>query len=84
MPSPSNEALPSNRDLVLIRVIAAATDKRFMIGKLNFDEVDGGQTHYTASVRHWTREEYDTHITTGFHEGWGTATDQRDALVKRI
>lgn len=58
-------------------------EKPFMTGILTFADEDG-KTRYTARVRHWRREDYDAHLGMGFHEGWGKATDQLEALVARI
>lgn len=54
--------------------------KPFMTGIVTFDE-EGDRTRYTARVRHWSREDYDTHTKMGFHEGWGQCADQLAALA---
>jgi uncharacterized protein YndB with AHSA1/START domain len=59
------------------------SDKPFMTGILTFEEEDG-QTRYTARVRHWNAEDMAQHAEMGFEQGWGIATDQLEALVKRI
>jgi uncharacterized protein YndB with AHSA1/START domain len=59
------------------------SDKPFMTAILTFED-EGGKTKYTARVRHWTAEDYDTHLKMGFHEGWGKATDQLEALVSKL
>ncbi len=43
-----------------------------------------GQTRYTASARHWTREACDEHAAMGFTTGWGAATDQLEEIVARL
>jgi uncharacterized protein YndB with AHSA1/START domain len=57
--------------------------KPFMTVILTFED-EGGKTRYTARVRHWNKEDYDTHEKMGFHEGWGKATDQLEELVAKI
>jgi uncharacterized protein YndB with AHSA1/START domain len=50
---------------------------------LTFED-EGGKTRYTARVRHWTEGDRETHEKMGFHEGWGKATDQLEALVATL
>jgi len=57
--------------------------KPFMTGILTFEE-EGGKTRYTARVLHWTDADRETHEKMGFHEGWGKATDQLEALVATL
>jgi uncharacterized protein YndB with AHSA1/START domain len=59
------------------------SEKPFMTVILTFEE-EGGKTRYTARVRHWTRADYETHEKMGFHEGWGRATDQLEALARTL
>ena len=54
--------------------------KPFMTVILTLED-EGGQTRYTARVRHWTAEDRDTHEKMGFHQGWGQCLDQLEALV---
>ena len=56
------------------------TDKPFMTGIITFSDEDGG-TRYTARALHWTDADCAAHEQMGFHEGWGKATDQLEALV---
>ncbi len=42
---------------------------------------EGGGTRYTARALHWTVAAREQHEAMGFHEGWGKATDQLEALV---
>lgn len=55
-------------------------DKPFMTGIITFSDEDGG-TRYTARALHWTDADRAAHEQMGFHEGWGKATDQLEALV---
>jgi uncharacterized protein YndB with AHSA1/START domain len=57
--------------------------KPFMTGILTFEN-EGGQTRYTARVRHWTREDLEMHEKMGFHTGWGIAADQMTALARTL
>jgi uncharacterized protein YndB with AHSA1/START domain len=57
--------------------------KPFMTVIVTLEE-EQGQTRYTARVRHWTKEDYDTHVQMGFHKGWGQCADQLAALAKSI
>lgn len=59
------------------------SEKPFMTAILTFAEEDG-KTRYTATVRHWTADDMAQHEAMGFHDGWGIATDQLEALAKRI
>ncbi|GLS44150.1 SRPBCC family protein [Methylobacterium brachythecii] len=56
------------------------SQKPFMTGILTF-EPEGEGTRYTARVRHWTAADREAHEKMGFHQGWGTATDQLAALA---
>lgn len=57
--------------------------KPFFTGILTFAPEEGG-TRYTAIARHWTQEDRDAHDNMGFQTGWGIATDQMEALLKRL
>lgn len=53
--------------------------KPFMTGILTF-EAEGDATRYKARVLHWSEEDRLAHEKMGFHEGWGKATHQLEAL----
>lgn len=79
------EVVP-NEKLVATDAFTSAwepSEKPFMTMILTFEEEDG-KTRYTATVRHWTAEDKAQHEAMGFHVGWGIATDQLEALAKRI
>lgn len=57
--------------------------KPFMTGIITFEDA-GGKTRYTARVRHWSEADREAHEKMGFHEGWGKATDQLEALVAKL
>lgn len=55
--------------------------KPFMTGIITFEDLGDGRTNYTATVKHWTKEDCEAHVAMGFHDGWGKATDQLEALA---
>jgi uncharacterized protein YndB with AHSA1/START domain len=59
------------------------SDKPFMTVILTFEN-QGGQTKYTARVRHWSVADREAHEKMGFHPGWGQCTDQLAALVAKL
>jgi uncharacterized protein YndB with AHSA1/START domain len=63
--------------------VPKAEGKPFMTAIITFED-EGGQTRYTARVRHWTKEDHDAHVQMGFHQGWGQCADQLAALAKTI
>ena len=58
--------------------------KAFMVGAVTFEGTGDGKTRYTATVRHWSEEDCETHKAMGFYDGWGKATDQLEALAKSL
>ncbi len=59
------------------------SEKPFMLAIVTFAD-EGGKTRYTARVRHWSVADCETHEKMGFHDGWGKATDQLEALAKTL
>jgi uncharacterized protein YndB with AHSA1/START domain len=55
----------------------------FFTGVIDLADEDGG-TRYRVRARHWTDEARDRHEKMGFHEGWGHATDQLEALARTL
>ena len=55
--------------------------KPFMTWILTFDDLGGGRTRYTARARHWSEADREAHEKMGFHEGWGSCTDQLAELA---
>lgn len=53
----------------------------FMTVTISFEE-DGGDTRYSALVRHWTVADREEHEKMGFHTGWAICTEQLAALVE--
>ena len=95
MQGPNGEEMPNrgvylevvpNEKLVFTDAFTEAwkpSDKPFMTGIITFAD-EGGKTRYTAIARHWTDEDKKTHEAMGFHEGWGKATDQLEALARTL
>ena len=57
------------------------SERAFMVTEVTFEDIGKGRTRYTATARHWTAEARAEHEAMGFHEGWGTAADQLEALA---
>jgi uncharacterized protein YndB with AHSA1/START domain len=80
------EVVPNER-LVFTDAYTSAwepSEKPFMTGILTFEDAGEGKTRYTARVRHWTVADCEQHAKMGFHEGWGIATNQLEALAQRL
>ena len=60
------------------------TNKPFMVGDIRFADAPGGGTLYRAMARHWSAEDLQAHEQMGFHEGWGKAATQLEALAKTL
>lgn len=58
--------------------------RAFMVAEMTFEDMGGGKTRYTARARHWTAEAKAEHEAMGFHEGWGKAADQLEALAQTL
>ena len=59
------------------------SEKAFMVAEVLF-EPEGNKTRYTATARHWSETDRNTHEAMGFHEGWGKAADQLEALARSL
>ena len=59
------------------------SEKPFFTGIVDMSDEDG-KTRYIAQALHWTDEDCKTHKEMGFHEGWGKAADQLEALCQKI
>ena len=76
-----------NRRLVFTDAYVEAwvpSAKPFMTGIVEFEDLGDGTTRYTATARHWTVADRETHEAMGFKEGWGVAADQMEALAKTL
>lgn len=80
------EVVPNKR-LVLTDAYTKAWEPSahpFLTIILTFEDAGNGKTNYTATVRHWTVADREKHEEMGFHQGWGVATDQLEALVAKL
>lgn len=80
------EVVPNERLVFTDAYVSAwqPSEKPFMTVILTFEDLGGGRTLYTARARHWTKSDRDAHEAMGFHDGWGTATDQLAELAARL
>lgn len=79
------EVIPDEK-LVLTDAYTAAwnpSEKPFMTLILTFEDEAGG-TRYTARARHWSIADRKAHEDMGFHDGWGTTTDQLQQLAATL
>lgn len=58
--------------------------RAFMVAETLFDDTGDGRTRYTARAMHWDAAAREEHERMGFHEGWGKAADQLEALAKSL
>lgn len=96
MRSPEGQEFPNygvylevvkNKKLVFTDAFVRAwepSNKPFMVGTITLEDLDGAKTRYTARVQHWTISDRKAHEEMGFHQGWGKATDQLEALVATL
>ena len=87
LPSPGLylDVVPDER-LVFTDAYASAwepSEKAFMTVELTFAD-EGTGTRYIARVRHWSVEDAAAHEQMEFHEGWGIATDQLEAVARTL
>ena len=61
-----------------------AAGQPFMIARVELKATGDGRTEYTATAAHWSAEAKAQHEAMGFHEGWGAAADQLNALLKTL
>ena len=60
-----------------------SSDRPFLlVASLDFEDLGGGKTKYTAIARHWTVDACQKHKEMGFYEGWGTCIDQLVEYIK--
>jgi uncharacterized protein YndB with AHSA1/START domain len=79
------EVVPSKKLVFTDAYVAAwePSGKPFMTVILTFED-QAGKTKYTARVLHWTVADREAHEKMGFHQGWGIATDQLEALAQTL
>ncbi|PTX92264.1 SRPBCC family protein [Opitutus sp. ER46] len=79
------EVVP-NRRLVLTDAYVRAwvpAEKPFLTIDLTLTPTPDGGTDYTARIFHWSAADREKHEQMGFLSGWGQATDQLEALLRR-
>jgi uncharacterized protein YndB with AHSA1/START domain len=59
------------------------SQKAFMVVTITMAD-EAGKTRYDAKVRHWSDDDCKAHEAMGFHEGWGKATEQLEALARTL
>jgi uncharacterized protein YndB with AHSA1/START domain len=96
MQSPEGQEFPNpgvflevvpNEKIVVTDAFTSAwepSEKPFMTAIITFEDIGGGKTKYTARARHWTAADRDAHEKMGFHEGWGIAANQLEAVAQKI
>lgn len=58
--------------------------KPFMASEVTMEDEGEGRTRYIARAMHWNAETMKEHEAMGFHQGWGAAADQLEALAKSL
>lgn len=56
----------------------------FMTVEVVFEDTGDGKTRYVARAMHWSAEARKMNEEMGFHEGWGKAADQLEALAQTV
>ncbi len=82
------EVVPNERltftDLLHADWTPASTPGLRFTATVLFEDAGEGKTKYTAIARHGSAQSREQHVQMGFHEGWGTATDQLVKLVSAL
>ncbi|MGE7367991.1 SRPBCC family protein [Neorhizobium sp. NPDC001467] len=80
------EVVP-NRKIVFTDAYTRAwepAEKPFMTGIIEFEDLGGGRSRYTASALHWNEEDMERHRDMGFEEGWGTVAGQMADIARTL
>lgn len=80
------EVIPEERLVFTDAYVDAWTpsEKPFMTGIVTISDAEGGGTDYLARVRHWSAADCKAHEEMGFHDGWGKAAEQLEALAASL
>lgn len=80
------EVVPGKRLVVTDAFVDAwvPSDKPFMTLIIDLEDLPGGRSRATYTVRHWSAEDRKTHEEMGFEAGWGQCADQLNALLKTL
>lgn len=96
MHGPNGEIVPNrgvylevieNEKLVMTDAYVTAwepSEAPFMTAIITLEDTPEGHTRYVAKALHWSVETRQQHEQMGFHEGWGIATDQLEALAQSL
>jgi uncharacterized protein YndB with AHSA1/START domain len=96
MEGPNGERMPNHgiylevvpgRRLVFTDAYTSAwvpSEKPFMTGIIEFEDLGNGRTRYTATALHWNAEDKEMHAQMGFEEGWGTAARQLETAARTV
>jgi len=79
------EVVPNER-IVFTDAFTSAwepSEKPFFVCELTFAD-EGGRTRYIARARHWSVADRQAHEAMGFHQGWGLAADQLEAVARTL
>ncbi len=60
------------------------SDRPFMVAETLFAEAGDGKTKYVWRALHWTDDAMKEHEAMGFHDGWGAAAAQLEALARSL
>ena len=60
------------------------SERAFIVTEILLEDANEGRTHYIARAMHWDATAVKEHEEMGFHEGWGRAVDQLEALARSI
>jgi uncharacterized protein YndB with AHSA1/START domain len=74
-----------NRRIVFTDAFVEAwvpSEKAFMVAIVEFEDLGDGTTRYTATARHWSVEDRQTHEQMGFVEGWNVVADQMTEIAR--
>ena len=80
------EAVPGKRLVTTDALLPGwiPSGRAFVVTEILLEAAGAGKTRYTARVRHWDEAARAEHEATGFHEGWGQAADQLEALARSL
>lgn len=62
----------------------APADQAFMVAETTMSDAGGGKTKYVSRAMHWSEDALKQHEAMGFHDGWGAAATQLEALAKSL
>ena len=94
MEGPDGEKIPNagvyleivpNKRIVFTDAFTKAwvpSEKPFMTGIIEFEDLGNGRTRYIATALHWSAEDKAAHEQMGFHEGWGVVADQMAEIAR--